>query len=113
MNDKKIETRRERLKEWFRDRPYPFKERSYLSQMVNGKATIGERAARRMETACGMPYGYLDNEEKHEEDCVVSRDEIIKQTVEVVNSLKNEKAQEKLLEFLCSVLAGKEEKKNS
>ena len=113
MKDEKIEARRKRLKEWFRDRPYPTKKRSYISQIVNDRTTIGERAARRMETACGMPYGYLDNEEKHEEDCVVSRDEIIKQTVDVVNSLKNEKAQEKLLEFLCSVLAGKEEKKNS
>ena len=52
--------RRRRLREWFSERPIPEKEKSYLSQLMNGKASFGERAARRLEVAYGMPVSYLD-----------------------------------------------------
>lgn len=56
------EIRRLRLKEWFKDRTLPPKEKSYLSQLMSGKATFGEKAARRIEQTYGMPGGYLDIE---------------------------------------------------
>jgi transcriptional regulator with XRE-family HTH domain len=43
------------------------KEKSYLSQLINGKASFGERAARRIERDYGMAPGYLDEEPKGEE----------------------------------------------
>lgn len=49
------EIRRLRLKEWFKDRTLPPKEKSYLSQLMSGKATFGEKAARRIEQTYGMP----------------------------------------------------------
>lgn len=54
------DVRRQRLREWFTDRSIPEKEKSYLSQLINGKASFGERAARRLEVAYGMPVNYLD-----------------------------------------------------
>lgn len=56
----KKEIRRLRLKEWFGDKPIPEREKSYLSQLMGGKASFGERAARRLESEYGMPAGYLD-----------------------------------------------------
>ena len=54
------EIRRERLRRWFADRTLPEKEKSYLSQLMSGKASFGERAARRLEHDYGMTDGYLD-----------------------------------------------------
>ncbi|AVT58536.1 Phage repressor CI-like protein [Pectobacterium versatile] len=54
------EIRRTRLKEWFSERAIPGKEKSYISQLINGKASFGEKAARRLERDYGMPPGYLD-----------------------------------------------------
>ncbi|MGF2654834.1 hypothetical protein ACQUWL_20290 [Serratia marcescens] len=54
------ENRRLRLKEWFAGKPIPSKEKSYLSQLMTGKASFGERAARRIERDYGMPQGHLD-----------------------------------------------------
>ena len=53
-------TRRARLNEWFADKPIPAKEKSYLSQIMSGKTTIGERAARRLEKTYRMEPGFLD-----------------------------------------------------
>lgn len=53
------EIRRQRLKEWFADKPLPKKEMSYISQLINGKSSFGERAAARIENDYGMPGGYL------------------------------------------------------
>lgn len=53
-------TRRERLKAWFANRTLPEKEKSYLSQLIGGKASFGEKAARRLESTYGMPVKYLD-----------------------------------------------------
>ena len=71
------ETRRQRLSEWFSNRTLPEKEKSYLSQLINGKAPFGERAARRIERDYGMAVGFLDtpaqerpprnHDERHEE----------------------------------------------
>ncbi|KFB88931.1 repressor [Serratia grimesii] len=55
------ENRRERLKAWFADKTLPTNEKSYLSQLMTGKASFGERAARRLETTYGMPVGFLDD----------------------------------------------------
>ncbi|TKI02417.1 LexA family transcriptional repressor [Martelella alba] len=54
------ENRRKRLAEWFKGNPLPPKEKSYLSQLMTGRASFGERAARRLERTYGMPGGYLD-----------------------------------------------------
>lgn len=52
--------RRERLRLWFANRTLPEKEKSYLSQLMTGKASFGERAARRLERDYGMGAGFLD-----------------------------------------------------
>lgn len=54
------DNRRARLKEWFADKTLPTKEKSYLSQLMGGKASFGEKAARRIESTYSMPAGYLD-----------------------------------------------------
>jgi len=53
--------RRKRLKEWFSERQYPEAEKSYLSQLVSGKASFGEKSARRLEKLLGMSQGHLDS----------------------------------------------------
>lgn len=55
------ENRRERLKDWFSEKTIPAKEKSYLSQLMTGKASFGEKAARRLEQSYGMPSGFLDS----------------------------------------------------
>lgn len=52
--------RRARLKEWFADKSFPEKEKSYFSQLISGKASFGEKAARRLEKDYGMDDEYLD-----------------------------------------------------
>jgi hypothetical protein len=54
------QTRRTWLKQWFASRTLPVKEKSYLSQLINGKTPFGERAARRLEKDYGMPNMHLD-----------------------------------------------------
>lgn len=54
------ENRRKRLKEWFAGKTLPQSEKSYLSQLMTGRTSFGERAARRLERDYGMPEGYLD-----------------------------------------------------
>lgn len=56
----KVEIRRVRLRQWFERRSLPEKEKSYLSQLMTGKASFGERAARRLEADYAMGDGYLD-----------------------------------------------------
>jgi phage repressor protein C with HTH and peptisase S24 domain len=57
-----VATRRKRLAKWFENRTVPAREKSYVSQLVNGKSTFGEKAARRLEGVFGMEDGYLDRE---------------------------------------------------
>lgn len=54
------EIRRARLKLWFAKRTLPEQEKSYLSQLIGGKASFGEKAARRLESTYEMPERYLD-----------------------------------------------------
>jgi len=72
MEDQQI--RRERLKEWFENNPIPEKEKSYISQLINGKASFGEKAARRLEKTYKMPPKHLDQigerSEAHKEEVV-------------------------------------------
>lgn len=56
------EIRRKRLQDWFEGKSLPSKEKSYLSQLINGKASFGERAARRIEQTYGMGADYLDRD---------------------------------------------------
>lgn len=58
------DNRRDRLKAWFSSRSIPEREKSYISQLINGKASFGEKAARRLERDYGMPELYLDSQEK-------------------------------------------------
>jgi hypothetical protein len=57
------ETRRAQLKKWFAERDIPPKEKSYLSQLLSGTASFGERAARRLEAEYGMGHMFLDEVE--------------------------------------------------
>lgn len=57
------EIRREKLKLWFSKKRLPSSEKSYLSQLINGKAAFGEKAARRIEKDYGMEEKYLDQNE--------------------------------------------------
>lgn len=59
MNIKDI--RRDNLKAWFSDKSIPEREKSYISQLINGKAAFGERTARRLERDYEMGEGYLDS----------------------------------------------------
>lgn len=52
--------RRERLRAWFANRTLPPREKSYLSQLMGGKSSFGEKAARRLEQTYGMPPMYID-----------------------------------------------------
>ena len=54
------EIRRAQLKAWFAKRKIPAEEKSYLSQLIGGKASFGEKAARRLEQTYKMPTMYLD-----------------------------------------------------
>ncbi|HBC0585272.1 TPA: hypothetical protein I3599_000525 [Enterobacter cloacae] len=54
------EIRKQRLTEWFENRPIPREESSYISQLIKGRASFGERAARRLESTYDMPEHYLD-----------------------------------------------------
>lgn len=58
---KTTDIRRLRLKEWYSTRSIPESEKSYISQLINGKASFGEKAARRLENDYQMPSGYLDS----------------------------------------------------
>lgn len=54
--------RRKQLGLWYKDRQLPEREKSYISQLINGKASFGEKAARRLERDYDMPHKYLDEE---------------------------------------------------
>ena len=55
------EIRRTKLKLWFSERSIPENEKSYISQLLAGKASFGEKAARRLERTYKMPSMYLDD----------------------------------------------------
>jgi len=57
----KVANRRERLRQWFSARSIPEKEKSYLSQLMNGSGSFGETAAERLENTYSMGRGYLDS----------------------------------------------------
>lgn len=52
--------RRRRLAEWFSG-GYPEDEKSYISQLINGKGSFGSKAARRLEEDYKMPKMFLDS----------------------------------------------------
>ncbi len=52
--------RRQNLKAWLEKNTVPQKEKSYFSQLANGAASFGEKAARRLETQYQMGIGFLD-----------------------------------------------------
>lgn len=54
------ENRRAQLRKWAEKNGAPSKEKSYFSQLINGNASFGEKAARRLEREYGMGDGYLD-----------------------------------------------------
>lgn len=59
-----VSIRRNKLRLWFSDKPIPESEKSYISQLINGKASFGEKAARRLEKTYKMPDKYLDNDDQ-------------------------------------------------
>lgn len=61
MNKNNIAKIRSRnLNKWFDTHSVPENEKSYISQLKSGKASFGEKAARRLESTYSMPYLYLD-----------------------------------------------------
>lgn len=54
--------RRRNLAEFFDGGYLPPNEKSYISQLIKGKASFGERAARRLEQTYNMGAGYLDRD---------------------------------------------------
>lgn len=63
----KVQNRRNQLKRWFANRPVPEREKSYISQLMSGKASFGEKAARRIERDYGMSDGHLDSFDENTE----------------------------------------------
>lgn len=78
------EIRRQKLREWFANKTLPEKEKSYLSQLIGGKASFGEKAARRLEKDYGMPELYLDTDTKSTEKEKVFTPPIIPETAGIV-----------------------------
>jgi SOS-response transcriptional repressor LexA len=68
------ENRRIKLKEWFSSRSIPEGEKSYISQLINGKASFGEKAARRLEVTYCMPIGFLDSAENKTQEISLEND---------------------------------------
>lgn len=68
------ETRRTQLRNWFSERTIPPKEKSYLSQLMTGTASFGERAARRLERDYGMGHMYLDSVDGQEDKSKLAND---------------------------------------
>ena len=67
MNKNELQTLRAiNLKRWFAGKTIPNKEKSYISQLINGKSSFGEKSARRLENDYGMPEFYLDKTEHDE-----------------------------------------------
>lgn len=60
-----------RLNQWIENHPeMKLGYRPYISQLRNGKATFGDRAARNLEQQYGMPDGYLDGADVVESDYI-------------------------------------------
>jgi hypothetical protein len=78
--------RRENLKAWMEGKRIPREEKSYFSQLLNGAAPFGERAARRIENDYGMEKGYLDRPLKEQ-----SREEIISLIVQKLDKMSMHK----------------------
>jgi hypothetical protein len=62
MFEVKTNIRRVKLLEWVTKNGTPTNEKSYFSQLISGKASFGEKAARRIEEDYGMGLGFLDGE---------------------------------------------------
>lgn len=52
--------RRRNLKKWFEDNEIPPEKKSFISQLINGKSSFGESAARKLEEDFSMPRFFLD-----------------------------------------------------
>lgn len=95
------EIRRRRLKAWFADKALPEKEKSYLSQLINGKSSFGERAARRIEHDYNMPSGYLDVDDDHpdkaQNELVLTADET--KLIKFFRGFPDSAKREMLIEF--------------
>lgn len=93
--------RQARLKAWFATRTLPEREKSYLSQLINGKSSFGERAARRIERDYHMPAGYLDsdpdNPESDTAQLILTDEE--KRIIECFRGFPDSEKKEQLLIF--------------
>ena len=68
-----VNIRRKKLKQWFADKSIPEKEKSYISQLISGRASFGEKAARRLERTYQMPDMYLDDRDDSQRGIDMSR----------------------------------------
>ncbi|MFQ0995641.1 helix-turn-helix transcriptional regulator [Gilliamella sp. BG2] len=72
MNKNELkEIRAKNLKLWFSGKTIPPKEKSYISQLINGKASFGEKSARRLEQDYGMPSFYLDKTSNNKSNATI------------------------------------------
>lgn len=67
------DNRRQKLKEWFSSRSIPEGEKSYISQLINGKASFGEKAARRLEATYCMPIKFLDTSDSSSKEIDIEK----------------------------------------
>lgn len=82
-----VEIRRKNLAEWFSgDRPIPPREKSYISQLLNGKSPFREKAARRLEITYGMGEMYLDANSQSEE--LSDPTNFTKQEIQIVEAFR-------------------------
>jgi hypothetical protein len=86
--------RRARLGRWFANRPYPEEKKSYISQLINGHASFGEKAARKLEQDFGIPHMSLD--QSLEEDSsgftsTLARAELLNRLNKRLSDLSDEK----------------------
>lgn len=70
-NKSMADIRRINLKKWFSTNPIPPNEKSYISQLINGKSSFGEKAARRLERDYNIPESYLDNNVNTESNATI------------------------------------------
>ena len=82
------EIRQRRLKEWFESRTVPQRESSYISQLIGGKASFGEKAARRLEGTYEMPAMYLDEPFEDEGSAVAQLLDMDFRTLKMIELIK-------------------------
>ncbi len=107
-----VKIRRSQLKKWFDGKKIPESEKSYISQLINGKASFGEKAARRIENDYEMGDGYLDNLSIHDLNIDASDKELVALIKMLQQIPKENRPQAKRLLDVANELSAKTGQKN-